>query len=334
MRRVTTLRTPSPLRRLRGLCLAALTLMGPPDSILAQSSMVDVGGYRLEYRLQGTGGPVVVFLNGGTAPMEYWSPVVVRLTDHARVLTYERAGHGRSEMGREPRHGANVADELMALLSALRLPEPYYVVAHSAGCLYARVFVSRFPESVGGVLLIEPGDKPFLDAFGTMHLTGAEGRHWVDLWDRTWRRLAQGDDAYGLEVQAKGETLRQVQESIHPLEVPLTVVSAVDPSRPDWFLSGLSPASIEEFYRQKEVFHRALARASLEGRQVTARGATHVVHEEQPELISALILECARLVGFQSAPLSVLEQLPESIDIRRRDHGDDPIEGHAQPLEG
>ena len=265
--------------------------MGPPDPILAQSSMVDVGGYRLEYRLQGTGGPVVVFLNGGTASMDYWSPVVVRLTDHARVLTYERAGHGRSEMGREPRHGANVADELMALLSALQLPEPYYVVAHSAGCLYARVFVSRFPGSVGGVLLIEPGDKPFLDAFGAMHLTGAEGRHWVDLWDRTWRRLAQGDDAYGLEVQEKGETLRQVQESLHPPEVPLTVVSAVDLSRPDWFLSGLAPESIEEFYRQKEVFHRTLARASLKGRQVTARDATHVVHEEQPELISALILE-------------------------------------------
>ena len=48
--------------------------------------------------------------------------------------------------------------------------------------------------------------------------------------------------------------------------------------------------SLEEFYRQKEPFHRTLARASLKGRQVTARGATHVVHAEQPALIIALIL--------------------------------------------
>jgi pimeloyl-ACP methyl ester carboxylesterase len=194
-------------------------------------------------------------------------------------------------MGREPRHGANVADELRALLSALHLPGPYFLVAHSAGCLYARIFVSRFSRSVGGVLLIEPGDKPFLDAFGTKHLSGLEHRRWEDLWERTWSRLAQGGDAYGMEVRAKEETLGQIQGSLFPPEVPLTVVSAVDTSRPGWFLSELSPGSIEKFYRQKIVFHEDLARASLEGQQVTAHGAPHAVHEEHPELVIRLILE-------------------------------------------
>jgi len=262
-----------------------------PGAGLAQRQMAAVGGYRLEYLFEGASGPVVVFLNGGTAPMEYWDPVAAGLTGFARVLRYERAGHGRSEMGREPRHASNMAEELRALLATLGINEPVFLVAHSAGCPLGRVFSSRFPASVAGALLIEPGDREYLDAFGVLHLPDDEGRSWTNLWAATWNRLAQGGGGYAKEVQAKAATLGQLQESAVPPQLPLIIVSALDSSRPDWFLRGSSLESVQEFYRQKVAYHRALARSSSRGWQVSAVDATHVVQEDRPELIAALFLE-------------------------------------------
>lgn len=271
--------------------LGTLGVACVPTGSLAQSQLTDVGGYEIEYRIRGSGGPVVVFINGGTAPMEYWDPVTDRLSARATVITYERAGHGRSEMGREPRHALNVAEELRALLSNLGVTDSFFLVAHSAGCLYARVFVSRFPEGIKGVLLMEPGDKEFLDAFGVLHLSGIEGREWTDLWSRTWTRLAQGEGGFAKEVQEKDETIRQMLGLTFPQEIPLTIVSALDRSRPDWFLADFSPKVVEEFYRQKVVYHQTLARSSTEGLQVPVDDATHVVHEDRPDLVLELILE-------------------------------------------
>jgi len=64
-----------------------------------QDKLIDVGDYKLQYRESGVGSPVIVFLNGGSAKMDYWDNITKEISKVSKVITYERAGHDKSQMG-------------------------------------------------------------------------------------------------------------------------------------------------------------------------------------------------------------------------------------------
>jgi pimeloyl-ACP methyl ester carboxylesterase len=256
--------------------------------------LIDVGGYRLQYARQGTGTPAIVFLNGGSAPMSYWDAIVKEISSSNTAITYERAGHDRSEMGREPRHGVNVARELKALLDQLETPSPYILVAHSAGCMYARIFAALFPGDVSGLMLLDPGDKEALDEFGARYLEGDHRSQWNAYWEDTWTRLEGRPDGFGKEVQMKKETIEQMLNGELSSDLLLYVLSGLDESRPDPFLRGFGEAIVKDFYEFKLEHHRSLARRVLRGEQFSIHDAKHVIHRDRPDRVISLI---RRMIG-------------------------------------
>lgn len=114
------------------------------------------GGRRLMLHRSGSGGPAVVLLPGsGLVGLDY-----LNLHDRVAELTtsvlYDRAGTGWSDPAELPRTAAEVTDELRDLLDAAGVPEPYLLVGHSLGGAYARHFAQRFPDTVAGLLLLDP----------------------------------------------------------------------------------------------------------------------------------------------------------------------------------
>src|SRR4051794_26135144 len=89
---------------------------------------VDAGGHRVAVTVRGVrptpGTPAVVVVAGAGDCQASWSAVVARLCDHTQVLTYDRAGLGRSEAGPAPAAERYVA-ELQAVLDAC-LPDGDY----------------------------------------------------------------------------------------------------------------------------------------------------------------------------------------------------------------
>lgn len=73
----------------------------------------------------------MVLVSGFGAPQDYWNPVVPDLAAQTTVLTYDRAGIGKSEMGDLPTHGTQAAIDLHRLLDKPNLPKPYIVIGHS-----------------------------------------------------------------------------------------------------------------------------------------------------------------------------------------------------------
>jgi pimeloyl-ACP methyl ester carboxylesterase len=117
--------------------------------------MVDVGGYRLHVKCMGDGSPTVILESGlpGAVPVWGWvQPEVARLT---RVCAYDRAGDGWSELGPEPRNATRIAAELHTLLTNAGIQGPVVLVGHSFGGIFVRVFASRYPEQVLGMVLID-----------------------------------------------------------------------------------------------------------------------------------------------------------------------------------
>ncbi|MCZ2090246.1 MAG: alpha/beta hydrolase [Burkholderiales bacterium] len=92
-----------------------------------------VDGRKVEYAQSGQGTPVVVFENGLGATLDWWAKVWPDAVAEARSLAYNRAGYGHSDTSLAPRDGAQVVDELRALLQARNLPPPYVLVGHSLG---------------------------------------------------------------------------------------------------------------------------------------------------------------------------------------------------------
>jgi len=111
---------------------------------------------RVEFSTQGQGAPVVVFESGlgdGLAP---WKSVASRVAARTQVLTYSRAGYGRSTSSRSPRAPATIAAELDELLQALSLRPPYVLVAHSIGALYVQAYAAAHPDRVAALVLVDP----------------------------------------------------------------------------------------------------------------------------------------------------------------------------------
>jgi pimeloyl-ACP methyl ester carboxylesterase len=111
---------------------------------------------RVYYTLKGTGSPTIVFEPGLASSSAEWWAIQDELSASARVLTYDRAGIGWSELVNGPRTSRQIAVELKGLLEVLKIDPPYIFVGHSQGGLYINHFCRLYPDVVGGVILIDP----------------------------------------------------------------------------------------------------------------------------------------------------------------------------------
>jgi pimeloyl-ACP methyl ester carboxylesterase len=123
-------------------------------------TFLDARGTSIRYRSLGDDrpGPTVVLLNGFVAPLEQWDDVQQRVAAFAPTLAYDRGGLGLSR-GSKGADAASQADELLDVLTATRAKRPVVLVCYSSSALIARVFVSRHPELVQGIVFIDP-DNP------------------------------------------------------------------------------------------------------------------------------------------------------------------------------
>jgi pimeloyl-ACP methyl ester carboxylesterase len=112
---------------------------------------IDVGGATLAVETVGSGPPVVL-LHPGIADRRCWGSVVPLLDGHAKVITYDRRGHGDSNPSTEP---FSHADDLIALLRGLDTG-PAFIVGNSMGGGVAIDVALMEPELVSGLLLVAP----------------------------------------------------------------------------------------------------------------------------------------------------------------------------------
>ncbi len=120
--------------------------------------LVSVGDHRLHIYETGEGSPTVVLdaaLGGSCLSWTHVQPTVARF---ARVCSYDRAGMGWSDGGPEPRTALRTAEELYALLHNAGVPGPYVLVGHSFGGFTARLFATKYPDEVAGLVLIDVPD--------------------------------------------------------------------------------------------------------------------------------------------------------------------------------
>jgi pimeloyl-ACP methyl ester carboxylesterase len=124
------------------------------------------GGGQVNTAVTGTGKETFVIMPGYAAasPVLEFAPLVDDLDNHATVVVVEPFGYGYSDRQTDAdRTLENISTELHQTLTALKVHQPYTLVAHSIGALYVLDYVNRFPGEVRGVVTIDgqlPLDGP------------------------------------------------------------------------------------------------------------------------------------------------------------------------------
>jgi pimeloyl-ACP methyl ester carboxylesterase len=116
---------------------------------------VDLDGRRLYGLLAGAGEPAVILEAGLGDTAETWSKVQPEVAGFASVLSYDRAGLGRSDPAPTPRTCQGMVSDLRKLLSAANLRPPYILVAHSWSGLNARWYANQYPHEIAGLVLVD-----------------------------------------------------------------------------------------------------------------------------------------------------------------------------------
>lgn len=118
--------------------------------------MVDLGTHRLHVLEKGSGTPTILLEAGLMSTVLSWSALQGELSKFYRVVSYDRAGLGWSDLGPMPRTADRIVHELHLMLERTGIPPPYVLVGHSFGGLIMPLFAARYPEATAGMVLVDP----------------------------------------------------------------------------------------------------------------------------------------------------------------------------------
>lgn len=267
----------------------------------APGQLVSVGDHKLHLLCKGTVGPTVVIEQGAGEPAASWWRVQDKVSEFARVCTYDRAGYGWSDPVQAPRTIQQRAEDLHTLLRSAGIAGPYIFVAHSYGGFIVRWFAREHRDEVAGFVLVDtpeestifrpdvltfysrvrkfPRAMSFAARFG---LPRALRYCFPSLGEQIW---FVGPD----EFSATADDLASLALVRPPLSepggfgslenLPLIVVEHGQPF-PGPF------ALLEKYWAEGQ---KRLAELSTRGELIVAQKSNHMIHLDQPDVVISAI---------------------------------------------
>jgi pimeloyl-ACP methyl ester carboxylesterase len=119
--------------------------------ILAEST----SGLHIQYRVYGSGEPLIVLIHGWSCDSNYWSAQVAELRKKYTVATVDLAGHGGSGANRTDWSIANFGDDVARVVNAMPQHPKVILVGHSMGGPVAVEAARRLKGRVAGIIGVD-----------------------------------------------------------------------------------------------------------------------------------------------------------------------------------
>ncbi|MBP6869270.1 alpha/beta hydrolase [Candidatus Babeliales bacterium] len=273
--------------------------------------MIDVGGYKLHVIDKGQGGPTVVVDPGCGCNSLTWGLIYPEIAKLTRVIVIDRAGYAWSDASPLARTSENVVQEMHTLLKNAGIPAPYILVGHSFGGGNVRLFASKYPDEVEGVILVDSVHedqrekipsykiKPELSwkkyieqSLGLRPLMTEQQHQEFNDWVKEFPTEVQHNYiATKLPIQSSQtsyQELLNVESSFQQLkndggllaDKPLMVIRA-----------GKMSGTDQEKNQMKIWLQADLATKSSRGKLIVAEKSGHMIPNEQPEIIVEAVRE-------------------------------------------
>lgn len=239
-----------------------------------KDTLISVGAYRLHFRVFRGGEPTVLLESGGGFDASQWNDVAPRMVQQtgATVVAYDRAGFGGSDLPEEPYDIRAEVAGLWAGLEHLGLNSRLILVGHSYGAFLIQLTAHQRPQSVHGLVYVDPNTPGFMDAIG-----GTQGL-WALIGGPPPPGSSKAERAGTRMVQGFESTLNLLRGTPPPSSIPVRVITA-----------GQGWLPTPESQRLWRVAHDQLAASVSDGRLFVAEQSGHMISATEPELIIRVV---------------------------------------------
>jgi len=210
--------------------------------------------------------PAILLESGGGFDANQWAALQPELAARfgAVVISYDRPGFGASDLPDAPYDITEEVRNLNAALVELGLADRLVLVAHSYGALLAQLYAASWPDTVAGLVFLDPNSPATMVALHDIQTRPA----------KEGPPVTQREKAFARIDAAIWDTLTAVYRAPIPQEIPLTVVSAEQALFPE--------------ERQNTAFrltHELLVVSVRDGRRVIAERSNHMIPAQRPDLV-------------------------------------------------
>lgn len=258
------------------LCVFLLILVNSVNANGQVDTLVDLGSYKLHFRiLKGEASPILLESGGGLDARQWDSiSTVLHSKLNATIIAYDRQGFGQSGLDTSE---FNILNEVKGLESALQslgyADKRKLLVCHSLGAFYSRLYAVRNPHLVRGIIMLDPRIPSYAD---------------MKLARSVSSKLNQTDfsrEDLGLyyvlnEMERNSDFVRR--KSI-PSNIPIVNIMAEQ-----------GPFDAKEENDRFKSAQRNFINKRKNARLIYAKGSSHNIPQEQPEVVISEIINFYR----------------------------------------
>lgn len=264
-----------------------------------QERFVDLGYHKLFVRIAGNQQAkfTVVFESGAGGSSKDWEKVSQLLSADLRLLTYDRAGLGKSETGPLPRTMEQEVFELHQLLKLAKIKGPIILVGQSIGGLLVRLFTEQYGKNVVGLVLVDPTHES--SVLGSMKYGG-----WVRLREKATGKpipkpqlSTKESSGYDATVDYMAEEFQKIylSSSKTPQALgkrPLVILGAGKRNQPP----GTPDEQWKELRAERDKQIQELTQLSSNSKFILDPKSGHLIHYDNPEIVAQAIEMVAQAI--------------------------------------
>ncbi|MFJ5837575.1 alpha/beta fold hydrolase [Streptomyces shenzhenensis] len=240
----------------------------------AKLHMVDNDGHRLAFYVMQGKGPTIVLDAGGGEDSSQWHDLIPTIHEvtGATVVTYDRAGMGKSDVVPGAWKVESAVSDLKAGLDELGVTENVTLVSHSQAGEVATYFAKENPKMLSGAVLVDASLPPlYTDEEITRFAAATQPQ--VDAAKK------DPDKLQNRQLISTAESYVPMHKAYHKVSWPNSVPATVIVSEKTPF-----DGSPEDVQRWKDAA-RAFADDGPNRTLVTADNSSHDVPKDRPDLV-------------------------------------------------
>ena len=232
-----------------------------------KDTLIDVGSYKLHFVISKAGEPTILLEAGGGADASQWESIQQKLTaeTNATIISYDRAGFGKSELPQAPYDIKKEVEALNKCLVSLGAGK-LVLVGHSYGAFLNQAYQFMYPQNITAIILVDPNSVGFVDSIGVKMLTRIP-------FDTT-KSLSNSQKADVRQTIAFQKTIETLREMPFSTSIPVTIISA----EKEWW-------PFPQWNRWWKNSHQSFVNTVQNRTIIVAEGSAHNIPKERPDLI-------------------------------------------------